>query len=291
MHGIDNRSKLNHSIKNSNPVSYLENNIRIAVNNLMVSYTDEGKKGAPVVIFIHGFPFNKSMWNMQVEALKDNYRVIAYDIRGHGNSDAGNGDFSIELFVKDLLCLMDALNIGKTTLCGLSMGGYIALNAIENYPGRFDALILSDTHCIADTPEAKEKRMKAIESIRKNGVEKYADETIKNLFAPESFTTRKEEVASVSEMIVETSEQSLCNTLLALSVREETCSKLPEIKVPVLIMVGKEDKITPPAAAQLMHEKIKNSLLRIIEHAGHLSNMENNLEFNYQLKKFVATVY
>jgi 3-oxoadipate enol-lactonase len=176
-------------------------------------------------------------------------------------------------------------------LCGLSMGGYIALNAIESYPGRFDALILSDTHCVADTPEAKEKRMKTIETIRKSGIEKYADESIKNLFAAISFTQREVEIAAVKEMIVKTSEQSLCNTLLALSVRKETCSKLKEIKVPVLTMAGKEDKLTPPAAAQMMHEKIKDSFLKIIDHAGHLSNMENPDEFNNQLKKFIVSVY
>jgi 3-oxoadipate enol-lactonase len=266
-------------------------NMRIAINDITVSYSDEGKDGAPVIIFIHGFPFNKSMWNLQIKALEDNYRVITYDIRGHGNSDAGEGDFTIELFVKDLLSLMDALKIEKTMLCGLSMGGYIALNAIENYPERFNAIILCDSNCIADTPEAKEKRMKAIENIRKNGVEKYADESIKDLFAPESFTTRKEEVAAVRAMIVKTTEQSLCNTLLALSVRKETCSKLTEIRVPVLIIVGKEDKITPPEAAHFMHEKIRNSSLSIIDHAGHLSNMENPDDFNTQLIKFIASVY
>jgi 3-oxoadipate enol-lactonase len=259
------------------------------INNVLVSYTDEGRKGLPVIIFIHGFPFNKYMWNKQMEVLKENYRVIAYDVRGHGNSDAGNEDFSIELFVKDLLNLMDALNIDKTILCGLSMGGYIALNAIENYPNRFEALILSDTNCTADTPEVKEKRLKAIESIKKFGVENYADESIKNLFAPESFATKEVEIASIREMIVNTSKQSLYKTLRAFYERKETCSKLQDINVPVLIMVGKEDKITPPAAAQLMLEKIKGSLLSIIDHAGHLSNIENPVEFNEQLKKFVAS--
>ena len=104
--------------------------------------------------------------------MKENYRVIAYDVRGHGNSDAGIGDFSIDLFANDLLSFMDELKIDKAMLCGLSMGGYIALNAVENYPDRFDALILSDTTCTADTPEVKEKRMKTIESIKKNGVRK-----------------------------------------------------------------------------------------------------------------------
>ena len=261
------------------------------VNGLFVSYGDAGDHGSPVIIFIHGFPFNRSMWNLQVEALKDNYRLITYDIRGHGNSDTGKEDFSIDLFVSDLIGLMDALKIDRAILCGLSMGGYIALNAVEKYKKRFDALILADTQCVGDTQEAKEKRVKAIESIRKNGVEKYAGESIKNLFASESFIIRKKDVADVREMIVKTSEQSLCSTLHALSVRKETCHVLSEIKVPVLIIVGNEDIITPPAAARFMHEKIKGSLLKIIEHAGHLSNLENPEEFNLQLKKFVASVY
>lgn len=269
----------------------LGNDIKMTVNNLTVSYIDEGPDDGPVIIFIHGFPFNKSMWDKQLKALKENYRVIAYDVRGHGNSDSGTGDFSINLFADDLLAFMDALEIDKAILCGLSMGGYIVLNAIENYPERFDAIILSDTTCIADTPEAKEKRMEAIESIKKDGVEKFADESIKNLFAPESFATKKEEIAAVKKMIVNTTKESLYKTLRAFYERKETCSKLSEIMTPVLIMVGKEDKITPPAAAQLMHEKINDSLLNIIVHAGHLSNIENPLEFNNHLKKFTASVY
>jgi 3-oxoadipate enol-lactonase len=272
-------------------MKYLEKNLSIGVNGIIVSYTDNGNAGYPFLIFIHGFPFNKSMWNIQMEALKDNFHMISYDVRGHGNSEAGNVDFSIELFVNDLIGFMDILKIDKAVLCGLSMGGYISLNAVSKFPERFDALILSDTHCIADTTETKEKRMLAIKNIRKDGVEKYADESIKNLFAPESFITRKKEIANVREMIIKTSEKSLCNTLLALSGRKETCSKLNEIKVPVLIMAGKEDKLTPPAAAQLMHEKIKDSFLNIIDHAGHLSNIENPDEFNFQLKKFVSAIY
>lgn len=266
----------------------LGNDIRLQVNNITISYRDEGPDDAPVIIFIHGFPFNKSMWCAQAEALKENYRVIAYDVRGHGNSDAGNEDFSIDLFTNDLISFMDKLELNKVILCGLSMGGYIALNAVEKHPHSFDALILSDTQCAADTPEGKEKRMKMIESIKKIGVEQYADESIKNLFAPESFTTKEKEVAAVKEMILNTSAQTLCKTLLALSERKETCKKLFAIEMPVLILVGKEDKITPPAAAQFLYENIPGSVLSIIEHAGHVSNLENSTEFNLQLENFLS---
>jgi len=270
---------------------YLGYNIKLLVNNLVVGYTDEGSDDAPVIIFIHGFPLNKTMWDKQVDALKEDYRVISYDIRGHGDSEHANEDFSIELFVNDLLHLMDVLKIEKASLCGLSMGGYIALNAIENHPVRFDALVLSDTHCIADPPEVKQKRLDTIESIREFGVEKYVDDSIVHLFAPESFATHKKEISDVKEMMLDTSEQSLCKTLLALSLRKATCNKLSEITVPVLFLVGEDDKITPPEASELMHEKVKNSTLHILSNAGHLSNLENPGEFNEQLKTFFAIVY
>ncbi len=265
-------------------------NISISINNLIVSYNDQGPDDAPVIIFIHGFPLNKSMWDMQVDVLKDNYRVIAYDIRGYGNSDPGIDDFFIELFVQDLLRFMDKLGIEKSILCGLSLGGYIALNAVLKYPDRFDGLILNDTQCIADTSEIKEKRCIAITSIMNNEVKQYADEIIKSLLAPESFTKRKSVVATVKEMIISTPKHSLCNTLHALAERKDICNQLHEINIPVLIMVGKDDKITPIAAAQQIHEKIFNSKLEIIQHAGHLTNLENPTAFNTHLVKFLEPV-
>jgi len=268
-----------------------ETNVTKIINKLSVSYSDEGPVEAPVVIFIHGFPLNKSMWDLQLEELKAEFRVIAYDIRGHGDSDAGYEDFSIDLFANDLISFMDSLSISKAVVVGLSMGGYIALNAIGNYPERFDALILSDTQCIADTPEVRENRLVAIENIKKNGLEDYARESIKKLFAPASLLSKETEIASVREMIVNTSKVSVYNSLHALAIRKDTSGILSEIKIPVLILVGKEDIITPPEMAESMHKKIKDSQLSIIENAGHLSNMENPFEFNYQIRKFIASVY
>ncbi len=268
----------------------LGNNLNLTVNNISVSYNDNGPDDAPVLIFIHGFPFNKSMWKMQVRALKENYRVIAYDIRGHGNTESGNEKFSIELFAGDLIALMDKLEIDRAILCGLSMGGYIALTAVENYPERFDALVLSDTQCIADSAKAKEKRLKTIEIIKEKGISNYAATSIKNLFAPDSFNTKKNEIENVREMIVKTSPQSVCNTLLALTERKETCSSLKNINIPVLVMAGKEDKVIPVDASMLIHENIKDSLLRIIAHAGHVANIENPEAFNFNLVKFVDLV-
>jgi len=268
----------------------MPNETKITANKLTVSYIDEGPVNAPVIIFIHGFPLNKFMWNKQIEALTDEYRIIVYDIRGHGNSDAGDDKFTVDLFANDLIVLMDALKIEKAILCGLSMGGYIALKAILSHPERFTSMILSDTSCMADTPEGKEKRVNTIENIAKNGIEKYAEESLKKLFAIESFTTNRDEVAFVRQMIVNTSRQTLYNTLHALAARKDTCGQLQDINLPVLIMVGKEDVITPLEAAMYMHEKIKDSILQIIGHAGHLSNMENHVEYNDKLRMFIASI-
>jgi 3-oxoadipate enol-lactonase len=270
---------------------YMGTNMEMTINNHTISYTDEGPDDAPVIILIHGFPFNKTMWNKQVDMLIETYRVIAYDIRGFGNSDARTADFSIELFVNDLIDLMDTLKIETAMLCGLSMGGYIALNALEIFPKRFNALILCDTNCIADTPEAKEKRMKSIENIQEKGLEQYASDSVKNLFAPESFVTNKEKIQVIKEMIMGTAIPTISKTLFALSRRKETCTNLHRISIPVLIMVGKEDQVTPPDDARMMQKSIKGSILKIIEHAGHLSNIENSYDFNVQLRKFISSVY
>lgn len=261
--------------------------LKLTVGDIELSYSDAGDRDAPAIIFIHGFPFNKQMWAGQTEALKENFRVIAFDVRGHGESDAGRVDFSIELFVADLIGLMDALKIEKALLCGLSMGGYIALRAHEQHPTRFVALILSDTQCMADTPESREKRMKAIDSIKAHGVEMYAKASIINLFAQESYQPKQKEIAAIQKTIEQTSVETLCKTLTALSQRNETCTRLAEIKIPTLILVGREDKITPIAAAKFMNEKIRHSILIVIDHAGHMANLENPSDFNYQLKQFV----
>ena len=270
---------------------YFGNNIKLMVNNLMVNYTDQGADDAPVIIFIHGFPLNKTMWNKQLECLRERYRVIAYDIRGHGESDAGADDFSIKLFATDLIAFMDVLKVAKATVCGISIGGYIALNAIENYPERFEALVLADTTCKADNSVAKEKRMTTIKNIFEKGVHEYAAGSVKNMFALQSFTTKKSEISAVKQMIINTSEDSLGCTLVALAERKETSGKLTAIQVPVLILVGKEDKITPPGAAIYMHVLIENSLIHSIGNAAHLSNMENPDEFNIHLTSFLVSVY
>lgn len=265
-------------------------NIKIAEADYSVNYDDFGPVYAPAVIFIHGFPFDKSMWNHQLELLKGNYRVIAYDVRGHGGSLSSRTDLSLDLFVEDLVNFMNSLQLSKATLCGLSMGGYIALHAIEKYPERFNALVLCGTQCSADDAKTKKARAEKCEFVKTKGIEEYADASLKNLFAATSFTARKEEVRAVRKMITNNSPEFICNVLTALAERKETCSGLSVIKVPVMILVGKEDKITPPSEAEFLHFNIKGSEMHVLPYAGHLANLENTHEFNEHLKKFIDKI-
>lgn len=260
---------------------------KVWAGDIHVSYIDEGpRKGIPVV-FIHGFPFNKSTWEGQLEALRQTHRVIAYDVRGHGGSNPGMQEFSVQLFMEDLFLFLDALQIEKAILCGLSMGGYIALRAIHEQPLRVEALVLCDTQCFADTEEAKEKRMASIEHIRANGLKQYAADSLKKLFSESSLQNKPELTESVEKIILGTPVDTICNTLMALAGRMETCSALPLVNVPTLILVGAQDQITTPEVSQKMQELIPGSALRILDHAGHLSNLENTEDFNLHLKNFL----
>jgi len=119
--------------------------VEASINGAMMHYVDIGDKAARPIVLVHGFPFSHEMWNPQTTYLEKELRVIAYDVRGHGKSDFGDGQYTLELFVDDLIGLLDHLKLERTALCGLSMGGYIVLRAIERNPERCVALVLSDT--------------------------------------------------------------------------------------------------------------------------------------------------
>ncbi len=261
--------------------------IYITVDNLRVCYNDTGDSVIPI-IFIHGFPFNKDSWQPQVDFLRERPRVITYDVRGFGKSELGDDEGSIIQYADDLIGLMDALEIPKAIVCGLSMGGYILMNAVHRYPERFEGLILADTQCNADTQEGKEKRYQSIEKINADGTKDYADASVKNLFCKNTIESKPELVDNIREVITSTPPISITSTLEALANRPEACNFLSGISCFTLIICGKEDSITPLAKAEFLNSSVKNSSLVIIENAGHLSNLENPEEFNHAMGKFIT---
>lgn len=261
--------------------------LSISVNGFDLSYDDVGEGSIPI-IFLHGFPFDKTMWELQLEFLKFTYRLISCDIRGFGKSTDEYTPLSIDLFADDLIKFMDKLKIEKAILCGLSMGGYIALNAEKRFPGRFEALILSDTQCIADTAEGKEKRYKVIEDIKAEGVTKFNEGFLKSVFHPDSITNKKEIVDQLRDVVFANTQYIITQGLTVLAERSETCSSLDEIEIPTLIICGREDVVTPLAQSESMNAAIKGSKLQIIENAGHVSNLEQPHEFAKYLSEFLG---
>lgn len=265
--------------------------MKTVVNNTLIHFVDIGISTAQPVVFIHGFPFNHKMWMFpggQTEAIASTHRVVAYDVRGHGESEVGDALYTIEFFVDDLIGLMDHLNIRAAVLVGLSMGGYIALRAVERHPDRVRALVLSNTKAEADSNEGRVKRSAAIRAIRQNGPKVFAQTFVAGAFAPDTFNAKPDAVKAIQSTIERTAPAALCATLLALAARTDSTPGLPNIKVPTLILAGEHDAIATPADAELMRSKIPGAELSIIPHAAHLSNIENPEDYNKHLTAFLA---
>lgn len=275
---------MNHNMFTTNTTTQ---ELQIEVNGRTVSYIDEGK-GASPIMFVHGFPFDKSSWQYQIEALKTVTRVVAYDLRGFGRLSSGEASFSMDLFADDLIALMDALNIEKCIVCGLSMGGYIVFNALQRYPDRFDAAILCNTQCIEDSEEARQKRYKSIEDIRNGGKEAFADAFLKKIFTEESLSLKHGIVQETKEVIMATSDLSLIGTLEALAQRKNTCGILKDITVPVLLLCGNEDQTIAKEQSIAIEHELTVSSIHIIEGAGHMAQLEQPELFNRYIGEFVG---
>lgn len=256
-----------------------------SVREIQMAYDDVGS--GPVVMLLHGYPFNRSMWREQAQALSANYRVITPDLRGHGETSVTTDAATMEEMARDVAALLDKLDIRRVTLGGLSMGGYVTLAFYRRFPLRVRALILADTRPQADTPEAQRNREEQAQKVLKEGMQSIADEFLKKVLTPATLKEKPETVERVREMILKTDSQGAANALRGMAARHDQTDFLEEIFAPTLILVGSEDNLTPPMDAELMKREIRGSRLEIIEGASHLSNLERPAEFNLALKSFL----
>lgn len=259
-------------------------------SGVSINYVERGTPAGLPVVFIHGFPFSHRMWDAQMRALPHGIRAISYDLRGHGESQVADGQYTIEFLVDDLIALLDHLVIDKAVLCGLSMGGYVALRAIERSPERVRALVLADTRSEADPNEAKIKRAATIMAVKRDGVPAFAETFVKAVFAPQNLSGQPQAVESIKSIIRGNTQLGIAGTLIALAARTDTTASLAKITVPTLIMVGEHDTLTPPAASESMHAAIKGSQLVVVPGAGHVANIENEAVFNQALVSFLKNV-
>jgi len=255
------------------------------VDDIQLAYTDTGM-GLPVVL-LHGYPFNRSLWTEQVNALSNSYRVITPDLRGLGESDAVPGAATMNRMARDVAALLDQLEISRAVVGGLSMGGYVALAFYKQFRSRVRALILADTRAQADTEEGKQKRFEQAEKARAEGMAGIADSMLPKLLTPETVSKRPEVVKRVRDMMLKTKPEGAAAALRGMAERDDQTPLLAKITVPTLILVGAEDAITPVGDSEQMHQAIAGSRLVVLENAGHVSNLERTDEFNQALLEFL----
>ena len=260
----------------------------INTGDLKVFYLEKSDP-APLItiIFIHGFPFSSEIWKEQLEELPDGVRGIAYDIRGFGKSRGGHSFFSVDLFAQDLIKFISALSLTDVVLCGISMGGYIALRAVEIGQKFIKGLVLCDTNSEADSNEGKLKRFDTIEQVVGSGSASFAENFVPRLFSEKTLSHQPSLAAFITQMIAQTLPQTICSAQLALASRTDTTAALSLIDFPVLVIRGAEDKLMTQEQAALLIDKISDSELVTVPHSGHLPNLENPVVFNEALRGFL----
>lgn len=241
------------------------------------------------VLFLHAFPFHGGMWEGQLERLPERWRLIAPDLRGFGRSaaDAEGGPLTMDRHADDVAALLDHLEIEAATVCGVSMGGYVAFALWRRHPERVRALVLCDTRAAADTEAARRARAQLAIRVRREGAKAAVDAMLPNLI---SEATRRErpEVEGRLRAIAESIEaDTIVRALEGLAARPDSTGLLPTITVPTLVLHGAEDATVPLEEARAMAERIPDARLRIVEGAGHLPNVETPDAFDAELVHFM----
>ncbi|NUN10099.1 MAG: alpha/beta hydrolase [Ignavibacteriaceae bacterium] len=255
------------------------------VNGIRV-YTAGDPANKPLV-FIHGFPFSAAMWKKQIDKLKDNYYCVSYDIRGLGESEKGDGLFTMEMFVDDLFMIMDELKLSKPVIIGLSMGGYILYRAIARNPERFSAAVICGSKPEADGNDAKLKRADAIKKINSVGAEAFIRDFIPTTFWSESIPVLGNEFTEFLNGLIFTPAGSLKGCQLAMAGRLDNTSALEKTELPILFICGDYDTFSPPEVMKANAALCKNGKYVQIADAGHLAPFEKPDEVNAAILDFL----
>lgn len=260
--------------------------MKIRVNDIDVHYTLEGPASAPTVTMSHSLATDLSMWDPQAASLARRYRVLRYDTRGHGGTDAPGGAYTLAQLAEDARGLLKALGIGRSHWVGLSMGGMIGQTLALSSPELLQSLSLCDTSSRVP-PEAKPVWDERISVAESQGMDALVEPTIARWFTPGFVQSRPDVVKPVRDMIRRTSPRGYigcCHAIRALDLTD----RLGAIALRTLIIVGAQDVGTPVAASQVMHERIKGSELVILDSASHLSNLEQPEAFTDALESFLS---
>lgn len=261
--------------------------MKIASNGITLHYLIEGREGAPWVTFSHSLACDLRMWEGQVEALGREFRLLRYDTRGHGRSDAPSGAYSFDMLMDDVVGLWDALGIRRSHFIGLSLGGMTALGLALEHRERLESICVCDAR--ADTSEEAAKVWsERAQSVLKSGMDIVLEPTLQRWFTGPAFAAKLPGIAQARQMILGTPPQGYAGCAEAIR-QLDYLPRLGQITTPALFIVGSEDPGAPPEAARAMHEAVKGSRLVEIAGAAHLANLERPTEFNRALLGFLKS--
>jgi pimeloyl-ACP methyl ester carboxylesterase len=258
------------------------------INGIRLSFIDEGR-GLPI-LFVHGFPLSRAIWQPQIEALSKNFRVIAPDLRGHGESEAPAGDYDMNTFADDLNALLEERQCGPVILVGHSMGGYISFAFYRRYPEKVRGLVLFCTRAGADSEEGKAGRENLARRAEREGAAAVAEQMLPKMLAATTISSQPDLVAQVRQIMLATSINGLAGSLRGMAARPGSVDLLPKIAAPALVIAGADDLIIPTPEAETMAQAIPNTQLHLIANAGHLASLENASEVNASLQNFLASL-
>jgi pimeloyl-ACP methyl ester carboxylesterase len=259
--------------------------IHIKSGDAEIAYDVVGT-GAPLVL-LHPFPAHHEFWLPAAQALTSRYQLILPDLRGHGESGAGEGPATMAKHAADIVKILDHAEIGRVPLVGVSIGGYALLEFWRTYRGRVAALALLNTKAQPDSPEAKAARLKAAADVLERGTEIFFESMVPKLMGKTTRESRPDLVDGALRMMRKMSAANVAQVQRGMAERPDSVPDLKTINVPTLLVTGDEDTLTGPPEAELMRQNIAGSELKIVRHAGHYSPWEQPAEVGKLLRQFL----
>ena len=261
--------------------------MQVKSNGSIFNCCIDGEHG-PWVMLGHGLATDLSMWDELADSLKPRYRVLRYDARGHGQSPATEGDYTLDQLVKDAIGILDKLDVARTHFVGLSMGGMIALGLILDHPTRIKSAVVADSRHTT-TPEFTAAWLSRAEAVRKGGIEAIIESTVAR-WSSAGLAERDPAVVKRMETMVRNTSALGYRGCAAALARLNYGYRLDEIQTPTLVLCGSEDHGAPPENTRQMHAMIKRSRFLEIEQSGHISNIEKPVIFNAAVAKLLDDV-
>ncbi len=247
-------------------------------------YTDKGK--GKVIVLLHGFCENRTLWNNHQEALSKYYRVITIDLPGFGDSPSFTGDMNIEAMTSEVHNVLKSIDVEQSVMVGHSLGGYIALAYSEMYPKHTLGLCMFHSTAFADNEERKKNRDKSIEFIQENGVAVFAQNFVAPLFNPLTREDYTKEIKSLIKIASSTNERIAIAVIKAMRNRRMRITLLRKLTIPVMYIVGKNDTVISTEAIFQQCHLPQDSQVHIYEHTGHMAMIERKKETIFAIKQF-----